>query len=192
MTDSCAVIFEDAFRVIFCGGRDYNNHRLIIMALFKVAMKKGDINLIHGDARGADRLAEQAADLLNPMCSWCFNIIKYPADWKTHGKSAGFKRNAQMLNEGRAQAVVAFKGGKGTQNMVDLAKKAGIPVWEVTEREVSDEEYNAVVGEMRARKWKPEQDDYFSSRGNPLYDGEDIEDTDDDYTHLPSNLTREI
>jgi hypothetical protein len=154
---------EHNFRVIFCGGRDYNNHRLIIVSLLKVAIKKGELDLIHGDARGADRLADAAANLLNPMCLWSIRIIKYPADWNKYGKSAGFKRNAQMLNEGRAQAVVAFKGGKGTQNMMNLAKKAGIPVWEVPEREVSDDEYNAVTEEAATKIRKTDgKDNYFT------------------------------
>ena len=189
MTDSCAVLNEDNFRVSFCGGRDYNNYKLIALTLLKVAVKKGDFTLIHGDARGADRLSHKMVDIVNPHVDYAISeVVKYPADWKTHGKSAGFKRNAQMLNEGRAQAVVAFKGGKGTQMMVDLAKKAGIPVWEVPEREVSYDEFNKTFCKINLVKIEVNEknDDYF------LYDGEDIEDTDDDYTHLPSNLTRAI
>ena len=52
----------------------------------------------------------------------------FPADWKTHGKAAGPIRNKQMLDEGKPDVVVAFPGGKGTANMVKLAREAGVPV----------------------------------------------------------------
>ena len=68
-----------------------------------------------------------------------------------------------MLNEGRAQAVVAFKGGKGTQMMVDLAKKAGIPVWEVPEREVSYDEFNKTFCKINLVKYRNIPADEFKS-----------------------------
>jgi predicted Rossmann-fold nucleotide-binding protein len=40
-------------------------------------------------------------------------------------------RNRQMLTEGRPDLVVAFPGGKGTANMVALARKAGVEIVEV-------------------------------------------------------------
>lgn len=38
-----------------------------------------------------------------------------------------------MLTEGNPDLVVAFKGEKGTANMVDQARRAGIKVIEVKE-----------------------------------------------------------
>ena len=80
--------------------------------------------VIHGGARGADISAD--------VCALAFGIDVevYPADWAKHGKAAGPIRNAQMLREGRPDAVLAFPGGRGTADMVRRAKRAGVPVWE--------------------------------------------------------------
>lgn len=63
----------------------------------------------------------------------------YPADWGKYGRAAGPIRNKQMLDEGEPDLVVAFSEirttgllSTGTQNMVDLAKKAGVPVWVIS------------------------------------------------------------
>ena len=52
------------------------------------------------------------------------------ADWEKHGKAAGPKRNKRML-EWKPDLVVAFPGGKGTANMVQQARQAGVEVIEV-------------------------------------------------------------
>lgn len=78
--------------------------------------------VIHGAARGADKLAGQIAD------EFGFRTLAYPADWETHGKKAGFVRNTHMLREGRPDCVLAAPGGKGTAMMVDIARRAGVPV----------------------------------------------------------------
>jgi hypothetical protein len=82
------------------------------------------ITIISGTARGADTLGERYAE----ECGW--ELERYPADWKTYGKRAGPIRNSQMLREGKPDLVVAFRGpnSRGTQNMIDQARKAGIPV----------------------------------------------------------------
>jgi hypothetical protein len=55
----------------------------------------------------------------------------YPADWKRYGNAAGAIRNTQMLVEGKPDIVLAFPTGrlsitKGTKNMVQQARKAGV------------------------------------------------------------------
>jgi len=88
-----------------------------------------DTTIIHGAARGADRLAGMLASRL-----FKFNIEKYPADWKAHGKAAGMIRNKQMLDEGRPDEVCAFYSGplksNGTKDMVERARSSGLPVRE--------------------------------------------------------------
>jgi hypothetical protein len=48
------------------------------------------------------------------------------------GKAAGPIRNQRMIDEGKPDLVIAFPGGRGTADMVSRAKKAGIPVQEIT------------------------------------------------------------
>lgn len=55
----------------------------------------------------------------------------HPADWHTHGRKAGFVRNAGMVAAGADRCVAAPEPGlecKGTRMCADLAEKAGIPV----------------------------------------------------------------
>jgi hypothetical protein len=81
--------------------------------------------LIHGAARGADMLAAGWGFKNNIPC------MAYPANWERYGKSAGPRRNIQMLVEGKPDMVIAFPGGRGTKHMVEIAKKAKIKVLEI-------------------------------------------------------------
>lgn len=60
-------------------------------------------------------------------------MIRYEvfrADWDKHGKAAGPIRNQEMLDNGKADALVAFWDGKspGTKDMIRRAKRKGIKV----------------------------------------------------------------
>lgn len=44
-------------------------------------------------------------------------------------KAAGHIRNKQMLDTG-IDVVIAFPGGRGTANMVKIAKEANVQVWQ--------------------------------------------------------------
>lgn len=85
-------------------------------------LPRPDLHIISGGAKGADSLAIDWA-----VINWV-PFTEYPADWKTHGKKAGFLRNTQMLNEGKPDLVIAFPGGKGTAMMLDISRKAGVAV----------------------------------------------------------------
>jgi hypothetical protein len=76
--------------------------------------------LIEGDARGADRIAGEGADLRG------VEHVKFPADWEKLGRKAGPIRNEQMLRAGKADLVVAFPGARGTAHMVRIAREAGV------------------------------------------------------------------
>lgn len=105
-------------RVIVCGGRDFDDYNLL-----KSYLDTHEIStIIHGNARGADSLADRYAR------ENAIDRIVYPANWEGHGKSAGFIRNSMMLNHGKPDKVIAFPGGRGTEMMIDIAKKAGVEV----------------------------------------------------------------
>lgn len=118
-------------RVLVCGGRDYANDRLVMEIMNYVrdhARFHGahDLVVIEGGASGADRLVRTWA------VAQGFPVWTYRADWHKYGRAAGPLRNKRMLDEGAPHGVIAFPGGRGTQNMIDLARKAGIAVWEVS------------------------------------------------------------
>jgi len=114
-----------ALRILVCGGRDFQDWKLVVKSLDAVHAKNGIELIIEGGAKGADGHAAIWADN---------NLIPrmtFHANWKHLGKNAGPIRNSNMLVYGQPDGVVAFEGGTGTENMVGQAKEAGIPVWEV-------------------------------------------------------------
>lgn len=120
-------------RVLVCGGRDYDNYDHVRKVLYafcdehKLAENEykmpDGLTIVHGGARGADLLADQWA-----VVNWV-PIEEYKADWNTHGRAAGPIRNQQMLDTG-VDYVIAFPGGRGTEHMKKIARKAGVPVIE--------------------------------------------------------------
>jgi hypothetical protein len=113
-------------RVLVCGGRDYDD-----WATFCSVME--DVKptfIIEGRAKGADTMAWKWAR--HNLGKGSEFSVSFKANWGKHGKAAGPIRNRQMLEEGKPDLVVAFKGGKGTANMVKQAKSAGVEVLEVT------------------------------------------------------------
>jgi|SRR4249919_67606 len=144
-------------RVLVCGGRDFGNisrhwtlgkptdledikkYNFILRYLDakfvpydeqtedpSTWLPPSDLVIISGAATGVDKAAIDWA-----IVNWCM-FEEYPADWDKHGKAAGHIRNKQMLEEGKPDLVIAFPGGRGTANMIQQAKKANVPVEEVT------------------------------------------------------------
>lgn len=111
---------DEVNRVIVCGSRDWTDRNAIAERL---ADLPGDTVVVHGAARGADRIAGQEAQKLGLL------VEEHPADWNLHRKRAGFIRNEQMAKLG-ADLCLAFWDGRsrGTAMMVDLAEKHGIPL----------------------------------------------------------------
>ena len=112
-------------KVLVCGGRDFTNQEMLFGALDKLDADERIGDVIHGAARGADMLAHEWAHQRQRR------MWPYTADWKRDGRAAGPIRNKRMLDEGKPDLVVAFPGGRGTANMVDQARKAGVRVIEV-------------------------------------------------------------
>lgn len=111
--------------VLVCGGRNYADriHLWDVLEAFETLF--GPIaQLIHGGARGADRLAGEWATLRH------IPVRQFPAQWDKNGRAAGPLRNQQMLDEGKPDIVVAFPGGAGTADMVRRAHAADIKVIE--------------------------------------------------------------
>lgn len=105
------------------GGRDFNDFELISRTLYAIHRETPITLLVHGDCpTGAGHYAAAWAE---------WNAVphtgnRYRADWKTYGKSAGPRRNWQMLvNEGVTR-LVAFPGGRGTTGCVKMARELGI------------------------------------------------------------------
>lgn len=109
-------------RILVCGGRKYNGDGQLWEVLAK-HVTHDDI-VIEGGASGADSLAHQ----------FCVEhgipVAVVPANWYFYEKSAGTLRNEWMLRL-KPDLVIAFPGGRGTANMIKLAKEAGVEVIEI-------------------------------------------------------------
>jgi aspartokinase-like uncharacterized kinase len=105
--------------VIVTGGRDFNEKQRLIRALDALAPSL----IMHGNARGADTLADLYA-VANGL-----PVARFPANWELFGKKAGPTRNRWMLQSAAAYAdggwrvtVLACPGGAGTADMVRQSK----------------------------------------------------------------------
>lgn len=130
-------------RVLVCGSREWTDVAAVHGALYGLAALVGDEDdfvVIQGGAPGADSVASDwvaVTDLADEH-------LAFPADWDRHGKAAGPIRNQQMIDEAKPDVVIAFKDRFGVQNpetpwekddtedIVQRAKTAGIPVYLVT------------------------------------------------------------
>lgn len=115
--------------VIICGGRNYNDRRTFYNVLDEHVSRlrlSGWVHLHHGNAAGADRMTDDwVAFRAKPKP----DVTRYPARWDELGRSAGPRRNSEMLSAvialaGAAEVVtvIAFPGGKGTAHMTRIAR----------------------------------------------------------------------
>lgn len=113
-------------KILVCGGREYANQQFLYDFLDGVRFDEHAAGrrvsvLIHGDARGADKLAHGWA------ITHGIQPVRCPALWDIHGPKAGAIRNRAML-ELSPDLVIGFPGGKGTAHMVGLAKAAQVRI----------------------------------------------------------------
>lgn len=114
-------------RLLVTGSRDWADWVALNEALWAARLSLGvaeRIVLVHGAALGVDQMAN-----LIWTRDWGLDAEPHPADWMTHGKRAGYVRNAEMVSLG-ADLCVAFilNASKGATMCAELAEKAGIPV----------------------------------------------------------------
>ena len=130
-------------RIIIAGGRDFiGSNNYINMGVTQTAneivddvflshvidLEPQEIQILSGAARGADLIGVALANHYNT------NLAMYPAQWHPNGedgemdRSAGHKRNALMADN--ADVLLAFwdKKSKGTESMINIAKKKGLLV----------------------------------------------------------------
>ena len=111
--------------IVAGGGRDLDwPLDEIAAALLQASAGRPVALLLHGGARGADRLIDHAARSL----AWPVELI--PAEWGRYGRAAGPLRNGLMLRRALEEAtpalasvlVVAFPGASGTASLVRQAR----------------------------------------------------------------------
>jgi len=107
--------------IIVTGGRNYDDSPMMCDVLNFLAPSR----VIQGGAPGADTLA----------VFWCeaedVEHKTYIADWATHGRAAGPIRNKEMLDAHPEAVVVAFPGGRGTEDCVRQAQSRNMIILRV-------------------------------------------------------------
>ncbi len=129
-------------KLLVCGSRTFNQIDRLHRVLNAYATVYGNLVIIEGGAKGADRMARQWAEFPG------VEVVSCPAEWSEHDPAwcpgepcqrrsggryciaAGRRRNQQMLDLG-PDVVVAFfdkpwRTSRGTADMVRRAHAAGV------------------------------------------------------------------
>lgn len=118
---------ERPVRVAVVGSRDNVSYAAVAATLDAAKRHYGGLGLqfevVSGGARGVDTYAAQWADANG------IGKVVFKADWETHGRSAGMRRNAEIINA--ADVVLAFWDGAspGTRNSIERTQAAGKPLF---------------------------------------------------------------
>lgn len=109
-------------KVIIAGSRDFNDYEKLKEVCDYMLSRQTDVEIVSGAARGADILGEQYAKEKG------HSLKQFPAEWDKFGKRAGYLRNEDMAKY--SDALIAFWDGKskGTEHMINLAKKHNLKV----------------------------------------------------------------
>lgn len=115
-------------KIIVAGGRDFIPTEEYKDTLKRFLLEQECTEVVCGEARGADKFGKDIAIELG------IPVKSFPAKWddllteplkikyNTYGSPynclAGFNRNKEMANY--ADMLYAFKGGNGTNNMINL------------------------------------------------------------------------
>ena len=111
--------------IAIAGGTAIADGKRVWAVLDQVREKHPDMVLVHGAARGVEKIAASWAEARSVD-----QVICQP-NWKKHGRAAPFRRNVEMLNL-LPKGVIAFPGSGITGNLVDKARQLGIPVLRIT------------------------------------------------------------
>ena len=107
--------------VAIAGGKDIADPAAVTARLDQVRAKYDDLVLVHGGGPGVERIAARWAER-----NGVHQIVCKP-DWQRHGRAAPFRRNDELLDL-LPKGVIAFPGSGITDNLVDSARRMGIPV----------------------------------------------------------------
>lgn len=114
-------------RILVAGDRNWDCFGVAMQVIKKLRVESPEeIVIVHGNCRGVDRSFRSACDFLG------IKHEPHEADWRTHGKGAGPRRNSEMIGLGADSCYafhLDFDRSLGTKDCVTKALAAGIPVY---------------------------------------------------------------
>jgi hypothetical protein len=113
-------------RVLVCGGRDYRGIECVNATLDRLHAVYGIEVVIHS---GVGSLTDFYAGGWATHHGVGQHVFR--ADFRSYGKSAGPRRNAEMLRKGKPDLVVVFPGRCGTRDMFHKSIRVGVAVVEI-------------------------------------------------------------
>jgi hypothetical protein len=107
-------------KVIIAGSRTINAYELLVSVIDDSGYVITEV--VSGTANGVDKLGEQWANDNN------IPIKQFPANWREHGKAAGYIRNREMAEYADAAIILWDNISNGTQNMITEMRKKKKPI----------------------------------------------------------------
>ncbi len=108
-------------KTIIAGSRGIIDYFVLLQAIKDYPFSITSV--VSGCAKGVDTLGEQYAQENN------LKLYKFPADWSTYGKRAGYIRNAEMAENADALLAIWDGESRGTKHMIDIARAKGLEVY---------------------------------------------------------------
>jgi hypothetical protein len=111
-------------KVIIAGSRGVLDDNLVEEAVRRAGFPITEV--VSGTARGVDQLGERWA------ARHGIPVRRFPADWNRYGRSAGIRRNEQMLvyvhaaSEGGALIAIWDGRSRGTRHTIEAAARMGV------------------------------------------------------------------
>ena len=108
-------------KLAIVGSRSFNDYDMLVDFIEENYNVEDITHVISGGAKGADALGERFAN------DFIKETIIFPAEWEKYGKSAGFKRNVEIIKN--CDECVCFWDGQshGTKHDIDLCEKMKKP-----------------------------------------------------------------
>ncbi len=111
-------------RLLVCGDRNWYDTEFVYNFIRRLDERHPIMLLIEGEAPGADTAARLAGERLG------IPVMAMPAHWEQYGRSAGPRRNREMLDQ-LPDLVLAFhdniSASKGTADCLRAAEQRSIP-----------------------------------------------------------------
>lgn len=119
--------------LVLAGGRDFYD-AVSVGTILDLYAELQSLEIYVGDCpKGLDYMVRE----------WCWNTGTkcnvFAAEWHKYGKAAGPRRNAEMCKaaiEADPEAILfAFPGGRGTASCIQQARRFGLRVVQIPDRE---------------------------------------------------------